>query len=300
MIIKHKTTNEFMRHKDLTAIYFCEQNGQTDTVDISELRKYTGEVLKICVIWQASDIPLDDMEQLAGIIRNNDISRIVIAGTRPGILKPYFANALSKAGRDSKSVILASFMEHGAIRRSDTQKAKAILRCAVNEIYFSKATTTGENDLLNETLVLGGGIAGIQASLEIANGNQKVYLVECTGTIGGHMAMFDKTFPTLDCAACILTPKMVEVGQHPNIELMTYCEVIDVKGEPGNYTVIILKKARKVNPSSCIGCGTCSEKCPAKAPSEFDANTTLRKAIYIPFPQAVPNKYLVDDNLGFY
>jgi len=106
--------------------------------------------------------------------------------------------------------------------------------------------------------------------------------------------MFDKTFPTLDCAACILTPKMVEVGQHPNIELMTYCEVEGVSGNPGNYQVNVLKKARRVNLATCIGCGTCSEKCPAKAFSEFDNGTTLRKSIYIPFPQAVPNKYLID------
>ncbi|MCK5839936.1 MAG: CoB--CoM heterodisulfide reductase iron-sulfur subunit A family protein, partial [Bacteroidales bacterium] len=138
-----------------------------------------------------------------------------------------------------------------------------------------------------DTLVIGGGIAGIQAALEIANGNLKVFLVEKTGTIGGHMAMFDKTFPTLDCAACILTPKMVEVGQHSNIELLTYCEVKDVKGQPGNYKVTILKKAKRVNVETCIGCGTCAEKCPKNVPSEFDALTTLRKAIYIPFPQSV-------------
>jgi heterodisulfide reductase subunit A len=107
--------------------------------------------------------------------------------------------------------------------------------------------------------------------------------------------MFDKTFPTLDCAACILTPKMVEVGQHPYINLLTYSEIKGVEGGPGNYKVKILKKARRVDSSKCIGCGTCSEKCPGKAFSEFDAGTTLRKAIYIPFPQAVPNKYLIDE-----
>lgn len=106
--------------------------------------------------------------------------------------------------------------------------------------------------------------------------------------------MFDKTFPTLDCAACILTPKMVEVGQHPNIELMTYCEVEGVDGTPGNYKVKVLKKARRVDLATCIGCGICTEKCPAKASSEFDTGTSLRKSIYIPFPQAVPNKYLID------
>ena len=144
------------------------------------------------------------------------------------------------------------------------------------------------------TLVIGGGIAGIQASLEIANAGHKVYLVERTGTIGGYMATFDKTFPTLDCAACILTPKMVEVGQNPNITLFTCSEVRSIDGSPGNYHVKIIVKARYVNLATCIGCGTCAEKCPVRVQSEFDSGTTLRKAVYIPFPQAVPNKYLID------
>ena len=152
----------------------------------------------------------------------------------------------------------------------------------------------------SDTLVIGGGIAGIQAALEIANSGCKVYLVEKQGTIGGHMALFDKTFPTLDCAACILTPKMVEVGQHPNIELMTYSEVREVTGVAGAYRVKVLRKARRVDISSCIGCGTCAEKCPGKALSEFDVGTTYRKAIYIPFPQAVPNKYLIDGDSCIY
>ena len=106
--------------------------------------------------------------------------------------------------------------------------------------------------------------------------------------------MFDKTFPTLDCAACILTPKMVEVGQHANIDLLTYSEVAEISGNPGDFKVKINKKARFVDLDLCIGCGSCAAKCPGKAPSEFDSGTTLRKAIYIPFPQAVPNKYLID------
>jgi len=166
--------------------------------------------------------------------------------------------------------------------------------CGIYGVPYEIVAVPEEITVCNNSLVIGGGIAGIQASLEIANGNQKVYLVEKTATIGGHMAQFDKTFPTLDCAACILTPKMVEVGQHPNIELMTYCEIIGIKGEPGNYKVKILKKARRVNLKACIGCGNCATKCPAKVPSEFDSGTALRKAIYIPFPQAVPNKYLID------
>jgi len=148
--------------------------------------------------------------------------------------------------------------------------------------------------LFTDVLVIGGGIAGIQSALEIANAGKPVYLVEQTGTIGGHMAMFDKTFPTLDCAACILTPKMVSVGQHEMIQLLTKSKVVAVTGKPGAYHVKIKQSARFVDVKSCVACNQCVEVCPVKVESEFDAGISLRKAIYIPFPQAVPNAYLVD------
>jgi heterodisulfide reductase subunit A-like polyferredoxin len=142
--------------------------------------------------------------------------------------------------------------------------------------------------------LLGGGVAGIQAALEIADAGYRVYLVERQGTIGGHMAMFDKTFPTLDCAACILTPKMVAVGQHPNIELLVLSELQDVTGRPGAYHIKVLKKATYVDPKACVACNACAEICPVSVPSEFDVGIADRHAIYIPFPQAVPNTYIID------
>lgn len=144
------------------------------------------------------------------------------------------------------------------------------------------------------TLVIGGGVAGIQAALEIAESGNKVYLMERTGTIGGRMAMFDKTFPTLDCAACILTPKMVAVGQSPNIELMMLAELQEVTGEQGAFTVKVLKHATRVDASACVACGDCAAFCPVQAASEFDMGIATRKGIYIPFPQAVPNTYMID------
>ena len=146
----------------------------------------------------------------------------------------------------------------------------------------------------NATLVIGGGIAGIQASLEIAESGHKVYLVERTGTIGGRMAMFDKTFPTLDCAACILTPKMVAVGQSPNIELLMLSEVQEVTGSAGAFKVKILKHATRVDASACVACGDCAQFCPVTTASEFDMGIATRKGIFIPFPQAVPNTYMID------
>ncbi len=143
-------------------------------------------------------------------------------------------------------------------------------------------------------LVVGGGVAGMQAALDIANQGFKVYLVEKTSSIGGKMAMLDKTFPTLDCSACILTPKLSEVAHHPNIELMTYSEVEEIKGKAGDFKVKILKKARYVDPDKCSGCGDCVPVCPVEVPNAFDQDLGFRKAIYVPFPQATPNTHTVD------
>jgi heterodisulfide reductase subunit A len=143
-------------------------------------------------------------------------------------------------------------------------------------------------------LVVGGGIAGIQAALDIANGERKVYLVERDPSIGGHMIQLDRTFPTLDCSECILTPKMTEVGQHPFIEVLAYSEVEEVSGSIGQFRVKVRKKARYVDESKCVGCGVCVEKCPWKAPSEFEMGLEMRKAVYIPFAQAIPNLVTVD------
>lgn len=278
-----------------TGVYFCKHlNGHPDSLQLSDLYSFAQGMAEVAHIWRSEDMDLMDHMKMAAVIREKGIDRIVLAGGRPGFVKSMFAKAMVAADKDPSQITAVSFSEHNATRERDTELARAILACGILDVPFELAAVPQDVDVNPDTVVIGGGIAGIQAALEIANAGKKVYLVERTGTIGGHMAMFDKTFPTLDCAACILTPKMVEVGQHPNIELMTYCEVEGVSGTAGDYTVRVLKKARRVNLATCIGCGTCSEKCPAKAPSEFDNGTTLRKAIYIPFPQAVPNKYLVD------
>lgn len=148
---------------------------------------------------------------------------------------------------------------------------------------------------VNKTvLVVGGGIAGIQASIDLANMGFPVYLVEKSPSIGGRMAQLDKTFPTNDCSMCILAPKMIEVAQHPNVKLLSYSEIESVSGEVGSFTAKIKKKARSVIEDKCTGCGTCTEKCPWKTDSEFNAGTGQRRAIYTPFPQAIPNVAVID------
>ena len=143
-------------------------------------------------------------------------------------------------------------------------------------------------------LIVGGGISGIQASLDLASRGFKVYIVEKSPSIGGRMAQLDKTFPTMDCSMCILAPKMIECSHHPNVQLLTYSEVKEVKGSAGNFTVKILRKPRYVDETKCTGCGTCADNCPSEVPNEFDEGLGMRKAIYMPFPQAVPRAMTVD------
>jgi len=144
-------------------------------------------------------------------------------------------------------------------------------------------------------LVIGGGIAGMQASLDLASRGLKVYLVEKSPSIGGRMAQLDKTFPTMDCSICILAPKMIECLRNPNITLLTYSEVQEVSGSVGNFTVSVLRKPRFIKEEKCTGCGVCAQHCPVEVSSEFDMGVGIRKAVYIPLPQAVPLKYTIDE-----
>ncbi len=272
-------------------IIFCDPPDDYGQIDYSELVMYSRDELNIPIVIHQTKYLFSDFHVLLETIKQHRLKTIILAGVHPDRFLTMLRKAMMDSGFASLSVLPAHFED---IWVQGTKPGERVF----NEINRA-------NDLLNkkgsfiesknaDTLVIGGGIAGIQASLEIANAGLKVHLLEKSGTIGGHMAMFDKTFPTLDCAACILTPKMVEVGHSENIEMHTYSEVVEVSGEPGLYNVKIRHKARRVDLKTCIGCGTCSEKCPSKASSDFDSGTTLRKAIYIAFPQAVPNKYLID------
>ncbi len=284
----------------ISIIFTKTGNGHPNTLNYDDLFKYAKKLKGVVKVWNKPDLPVFDIRAMTEILKDNKITKIIVAGDEPGMLKSLLSKVMFLAGEDPEKVILANFKEHGFFTNKSIELAKILLQSTVNNVTFENALLSEESEVNKDTLVIGGGIAGIQASLEIANGQQKVFLVERSGTIGGHMAMFDKTFPTLDCAACILTPKMVEVGQHNNIELLTYSEVKSVTGNAGNFTVTIHKKARRVNISTCIGCGTCSEKCPSKVSGIFDAGTALQKSIYIPFPQAVPNKYMIDEDSCIY
>ena len=231
-------------------------------------------------------------------IREQGLNRVVVASCSPRMHEPTFRRACQDAGLNQYLFEMANIREHCSWVHEDggmaTEKAKALVSAAVRRVYYHEPLETKEVLVNPNVLVVGGGIAGIQAALEVADSGHQVYLVEKEPSIGGHVAQFDKTFPTLDCAACILTPKMTTAGQHPYIQLMSYSEVVDVSGYVGNFKVKIQRKARYVDEVKCTGCGDCTKVCPVELESEFEEGLAKRKAIYIPFPQAVPNKAVID------
>ena len=232
-------------------------------------------------------------------IKDLGLTRVVVAACSPHLHERTFRTAAKNAGLNPYLVELASIREQVSWVHTDkavaTEKSKAVVSGAVSRVIENVPLEEVKVPINPNTLVVGGGIAGIQAALEIANAGFHVYLVEREPSIGGHMAQFDKTFPTLDCSACILTPRMVEVGTHPNITLLTWSEVVNVAGYVGSFNVTIRKKARCIKEELCTGCGICEEKCPKKVIDDvFEAGLGYRKAVYTPFAQAVP-KYPVMD-----
>ncbi|MHB1000554.1 MAG: 4Fe-4S binding protein [Armatimonadota bacterium] len=231
-------------------------------------------------------------------IEEHKLDRIVVSACSPRLHEPTFRRCISEAGLNPYMLEIANIREHCSWVHEDrdvaTQKAIDLAAMAVAKVVKNEDLFSQKIPLTKRALVIGGGVAGIQAALDIADAGYPVTLVEKTPSIGGRMAQYDKTFPTLDCAACILTPKMVDAASHPNIEILTFSEVESVSGFVGNFDVTIRKRARSVNMEKCTGCGVCYEKCPAKLASEFDCGLGQRKAIYVPFPQAVPNVPVID------
>ena len=232
-------------------------------------------------------------------IEEQKLDGVVVAACSPRMHEPTFRRACSEAGLNPYLCEMANLREHCSWVHEKgeptTAKAIDIVRGLVEKVKRNKPLKPIEVPITKKALVIGGGIAGIQAALDIANCGHQVILVEKEPSIGGHMSQLSETFPTLDCSQCILTPRMVEVAQHPNIKLYTYAELEHLDGFIGNFKATIRLKAKSVDEKICTGCGLCTTKCPQKRiPSEFNAGLGLRTAIYVPFPQAVPNKPVID------
>ena len=234
-------------------------------------------------------------------VADNKLTGIVVCSCSPRMHEATFRKTAAAAGLNPYMVEIANIREQCSWVHKEmpigTEKAIILAKAAVAKVNLNAPLTPGESPVTKRALVIGGGIAGIQTALDIADAGFPVDIVETKPTIGGKMAQLDKTFPTLDCAACILTPKMVDVAQNDKIRIFSYSEVTEVKGFVGNFDVTIKRKARYVKEDVCTGCGLCTEKCPQKkVPNEFNLGMDNRRAIYIPFAQAVPKVATIDPN----
>lgn len=238
-------------------------------------------------------------ELIQNAIREHGLTGVVVCSCSPRMHENTFRKTCEKAGLNPYMVEIANIREQCSWihknKEEATQKAVILGRAAIAKVHLNAPLTAGTSPVKKRALVIGGGIAGIQTALDIADAGFEVDIVEKEPTIGGKMTQIDKTFPTLDCAACILTPKMVDAAQNEKIKIYSYSEVQSVKGFVGNFRVTIKKKARYVDETKCTGCGLCTEKCPQKkVPNAFNLGLDQRRAIYIPFAQAVPKIATID------
>ena len=283
-------------------VYICHCGVNISaTVDVKGVAEFANELPCVVIARDYQYMCSDPGQELIKRdIKEHELNRVVVASCSPRMHEPTFRNACEDAGVNPYCFEMANLREQCAWVHLDkdkaTEKAKDLVASAVGKAALLEPLERKKVGVIPRALVIGGGVAGIYTALEIADKGFETYLVEKEPSIGGHMAQLDKTFPTLDCSACILTPKMVEVERHKNIQLLTYSEVKEVNGYIGNYRVKIRKRARYVDEYKCTGCGECANACllRGRIPNEFDAGLGKRGAIYVPFPQAVPLIYTVD------
>jgi heterodisulfide reductase subunit A len=270
------------------------------TLDIKELVEYTKNLPDVAYVKDNRYTCADPgQEEIRKGIKDYKLNRVIVAACSPRLHEPTFRRTVSEAGLNPFLFEMANIREfsswcHPGTPKEATEKAKDLIRMAVAKARLMMPLQTIEVPVTNKALVIGGGIAGINAALDLAEMGFKVYLLEKTESIGGHMAALDKTFPTLDCSICIEGPKMVDVGRHPNIEIISNADLLNVSGYVGNFKVKIRRNPRFVIADKCTGCGECKDVCPIEFPNEWDMNLGTRKAISVPFDQAVPLIYTLN------
>ncbi|WP_147821871.1 CoB--CoM heterodisulfide reductase iron-sulfur subunit A family protein [Salidesulfovibrio onnuriiensis] len=282
-------------------VYVCHCGSNiAGVIDVEAVRAFA-ETLPDVVIARKDLFMCSDsgQEQIKQDIRDGLVDRVVVAACTPRTHEPIFRAACEAGGLNKYLFEMANIRDqaswvHPHDPEGATEKAKLVVASAVGKAKFLQPLEDKFVNVTDAAMVVGGGVGGIFAALELANMGHKTYLVEKEPSIGGIMAMLDKTFPTNDCSACILTPVMVDAAAHPNIEVMTYSEVVGLDGYIGNFTVKVNRKQSYVDWNKCTGCGACAEACPAKAGDEFNQGLNDRPAAYIQFPQAVPKKAVID------
>nr|WP_320191350.1 CoB--CoM heterodisulfide reductase iron-sulfur subunit A family protein [uncultured Desulfobacter sp.] len=282
-------------------VYVCHCGSNiAGVIDVAAVRDFAEELPDVVIarlnLFMCSD---SGQEMVKQDIRDGLVDRVVVAACTPRTHEPIFRAACEQAGLNKYLFEMANIRDqaswvHGNDHDGATEKAKKVVASAVGKARYLEPLEDKYVDVTDAALVIGGGIGGISAALELANMGHKTYMVEKEPSIGGVMAQLDKTFPTNDCSACILTPKMVECYNHPNVEVLAYAEVDDVEGYIGNFKVKVRQKQAYVDWNKCTGCGDCAAVCPAKVPDAFNAGLDMRRAAYIMFPQAVPKKAVVD------
>ncbi len=292
-----------MAEKPRIGVFVCHCGlniaGVIDVKKVAEeARKIPGVVFSTTYVFMCSE---PGQQVVVDAVKKYKLNGIVIANCSPSLHERTFRNVAAKAGLNPYRVEIANIREqvswpHEHEPEIATRKAIRVVKATVERVKNNMAYIPFKIPITKAALVIGGGIAGIQAALDIADAGYKVYLVEKSPTIGGKMLFLSETFPTLDCPQCIETPKMTSVSQHPNIELLTYSEVESVEGYLGNFKVKIKRKSSHVDFSKCTGCGDCTRVCPIKVPNEFDRGLSKRGAIYMANEQAVPLVAVVDEN----
>jgi heterodisulfide reductase subunit A len=282
-------------------VYICHCGlNIAGTVDVESVAEYAETLPNVIVAKHYAYVCSEPGQRMIQEdIQAHGLERVVIAACSPRMHEETFRKTVAEVGLNPYLLEVVNLREHCSWPHSNepekaTEKAKELVRMGTARARLLEPLEKRRISVEKSVLVVGGGIAGIQASLNLANAGFKVYLVEKAPGIGGRMAQLDKTFPTLDCSACILTPKMVDVAKHPNIELLTNTEIINVTGFVGNYEVVALKKPRYVDEDKCVGCGLCTEACPVKVPDKFNEELSQKRAISIYSPHAVPKVAIIN------
>lgn len=290
-------TNEDLR----IGVFVCDCGlNIAGSVDTEAVRKAAEQLPDVVVAVRNKYTCADPgQEEIKKNIKEHNLNRVVVASCSPRMHEITFRACVTEAGLNPYLLEMANIREHCSWthlhdREAATAKAIDIVKMAVSKVRLHQPQEETSITVKDAALVIGGGVAGIQAALDLADAGHHVYLVEKQPSIGGIMAQLDKTFPTMDCSICVLGPKMMDAGRHPNITLLTYSEVESISGYVGNFKARIRKKARYVNENECSSCGKCAEVCPVIVPDEFQTGLSSRKAAYIPFPQAVPSSYIID------